>query len=115
MRQIVDFQAQCDKIIQTNEIENYYHDLEKYNAEIKKYLLQNCKEELITNHVKSIPSLSLSSIEKSKVTFFEKILFLLQDGELSNSSLKNEDLINLTREIRDKYASLEFLLKNHLS
>lgn len=112
-RQIIDIQAQCDRMIQTeNSLEQYY-DLEKYNSEIKKFILENFEDELIINHTNSIPSLSQSLSEKSEITILEKIISFTENGEWQNSGLEI-DLKNRVKEMKNKYASLEFLLKNCL-
>lgn len=113
LRQIKDFQAQSDRIILSKQGLDSYQDLSKYSEEIKNYLLENIKDKFILDHIHSIPYISLDSIERPDGGLIGKLAFFAGLGSLYHSHQNNDEILSLIREVKNKYASLEFLLRNY--
>lgn len=115
LRQVKDLQAQADRLIKSKgnipEIEAFA----QFNDEVKKMLLIQVNDEFVLNYIKTIPSLDLDSIE-AKSNFFIVLLSLFFGG--LGAAYSEQDRINkalsVVREISDKYASYEMMIKNSL-
>ena len=114
IRQIVDLQAQAERLIQSGgnmpEIETFA----EYNEEVKAYLLSNIDDEFILNYVRQIPSLNLDQIEGKAglLTVFLSVF----SGTLSTHGRERDKIERALKEIKyisDKYASYEMMIRNH--
>lgn len=116
LRQISDIQAQAERITLTKIELTQIEDFSKYNEEIKRFLLENVKDEFILNYIREIPSLNFESLE-TKDNLLTIIIGFFGGGLLSyyRQNQKNEEALNKVREIRGKYASAEFMLKNYFA
>lgn len=112
-RQIVDIQAQAERLIKSKADLNELELFSQYNHEIKSYLLSYIDDSFILNHVNEIPELNLEEIEEN-TTILSVLLGLFTGGRsILGNKIKSEKALEIVRNIRGKYASLEFLLKNH--
>lgn len=119
LRQIKDIQMQCEAIIVSKEALSTFQDLEKYSREIIKYLEENVTDETLLSHIAGIPHLNPNLVRKEQY-WFERIIFfiaiIISAGTLAsyfNTRQENEEMLDQIRELKNKYASLEFLLKNY--
>ncbi|WP_333600984.1 hypothetical protein [Flavobacterium sp.] len=118
LRQVTDIQMQCERIIASKDVLGQYQDLEKYSKEINNYLLLHVTDEFIVSHIRSIPKLNPNKTteESIMIKFLLLVALLLTAGALSShihSRQKSEELKSQIHEMKNKYASLEFLLKNY--
>lgn len=115
IRQIVDIQVQADRLIKTNADINEIELFAQYNDEIKSFLIENIDDEIVLNFVKEIPDLNIEEIE-TKTNFITLLLGLFVGGvALYNEKQKSLKALNKIRDIRGKYASAEFMLKNYFN
>lgn len=104
LRQIKDIQVQAERLLNNASPEDY-QDFARYSKEIKTFLMENVDEEMILKFVREIPEPDASFGSKSGNSWFFNLSFV-------NESRKSTDKQQL-RNIRDKYASIEFLCKNY--
>lgn len=115
LRQITDVQVQADRLIRSQadltEIENFA----KYSFELKTFLTKNIKDEFILKYVNEIPVLNLNEESELKEGAFFAILYFFGGllGLYSLEQKKKADALNQIRDIKGKYASAEFMLKNY--
>lgn len=116
-RQIKDIQVQADRIINDRPaLENIY-EFGNYSKQIKKYLLQNVKDKMILDYVLQIPDVEEELDTGSFSTGFLNTLIFITAGWLLmyfRERRKVEHGKDIVRDIRGKYASIEFLLKNSI-
>ncbi|AXT21027.1 hypothetical protein D7030_08450 [Flavobacteriaceae bacterium AU392] len=115
IRQIVDIQNQADRLIKNKanivEIEQF----SQYNDEIKSFLESNIEDEFILNYVRAIPNLDIEQ-EDTKLGILNIVLSIFFGGITSyRERQKADNALNKIRDIRGKYASAEFMLKNYFS
>lgn len=113
---MADIQAQAERITSTKIELSQIEDFSKYNEEIKRFLLENVNDEFILKYIREIPSLNFESLE-TKDNLLTIIIGFFGGGLISyyRQNQKNEEAINKVREIRGKYASAEFMLKNYFT
>jgi hypothetical protein len=88
----------------------------KFHSELKSFLVSTISEEYILKHIHSIPDFDLDALENSNAEiFYASILgsFLGLIGILNKDRKKINAAKEIIRDVKGKYASLEFLLKNH--
>lgn len=115
LRQIKDIQVQAERLIsdQPDLVEIY--EFGNYSKQLKSYLLANVKDEYILNFIVQIPELEESLNSGSgKTGVLTAILiavapWLLNYFQERNKIGQGQEII---RDIRGKYASVEFLMKN---
>lgn len=117
-RQIKDIQVQADRIISDRPgLENIY-EFGKYSKQIKKYLLENVKDEMVLGYVRQIPDLE-EEIDNPQVSsgIVSVILFVIAGWLLLyfRERRRVDHGKDIVRDIRGKYASIEFLLKNNIN
>lgn len=117
-RQIKDIQVQADRIISDRPgLENIY-EFGKYSKQIKKYLLENVKDEMVLGYVRQIPDLE-EEIDNPQVSsgILSVILFVIAGWLLLyfRERRRVDHGKDIVRDIRGKYASIEFLLKNSIN
>lgn len=115
VRQVIDIQNQIRNLnadFQTDEL----HSLLDYNTHIKKYLLENSKEDFIRKHINEIPNFK---IEDFKIGFdYIGILVSVFSNRFDSFNGKKYDFEKAKialNEISDKYAALEQMLENSAS
>lgn len=113
VRQVVDIQTQAERLISQKAEETDIELFSQYNRELKSFLISNIKDEFVLNYVKKIPDLDMMELDKGG-SFFEKLIGLLSNG-YSNDRMRNDRALDLIREIKNKYASAEFMIKNYFS
>lgn len=114
----MDIQAQADRLIKTKanlvEIEQFA----KYNDEIKSYLLANIEDDFVLKYVKEIPDLNIDEFE-TKAGLSTVILILISSFSggiaLYNERRIASKALRTIRDIKGKYASAEFMLKNYFA
>lgn len=114
LRQIADIQIQADKITANATNSTEMIDFARYNEEVKAYLLQNVKDDFIISYVREIPSVPIEDLE-GNTSLSATILGLFSGGLGFNiQQMKRlERAKEVVSILKGKYASLEFLLKNH--
>lgn len=119
LRQIKDLQVQAEHLIKVKPIPTLEEisAYSKYNEETRSYLLTHLDEEMILEHVKQIPSIEKvwnESVVSKKAarSMLESYVSLFVGG--SGERRKIAQGLETIRSIRDKYSSIEFLLKNYL-
>ncbi|MFD2724898.1 hypothetical protein [Hyunsoonleella rubra] len=115
IRQIVDIQAQAERLVKSNAEMTEIEQFAQYNREIKSFLLKNIDDGFVLNFVKDIPDLEIEEIE-TKTGIISVLLSLFVGGiALYNEKQKSQKALKIVRDIRGKYASAEFMLKNYFS
>ena len=114
LRQITDIQIQADKITANASNATEIADFARYNEEIKAYLIQHVKDEFMLNYVREIPCVPIEDIE-GNTSFLATVLGLFSGGLGFNiQQMKRlERAKEVVSILKGKYASIEFLLKNH--
>ena len=116
IRQIKDIQAQAERLVSTKGDINSIRDFSKYNEEIKTFLIEHVNDDFILKFVKDIPRLDINDI-KVEENFLTTVIGFFSGG-LSSQYRQNriyEEALNTVRDIRGKYASAEFMLKNYFN
>lgn len=118
LRQIKDIQVQAERLISNKANLNEIREFSNYSKEIKLFLIENIGNHFILSKVHEIPEIqiqdSTSTKEISKNVFgyffgvFGGLIYLLK------SNKKQDEAINFVRDVKGKYGTLEFLLKNYL-
>ena len=115
LRQIVDVQVQADRLIKRKATLNEIEDFAKYSFELRTYLMENIENDFILKQINEIPILNLEKENKVPEGFLYSLL-LFFGGWLSAYALeqkKKSEALEVIRDIRAKYASTEFMLKNY--
>ena len=112
-RQIIDIQMQAERILKEKVSLEDIDQFNSYNEEIKNYLLGLIKDKFIIDRVLEIPNLNLDSDSPNTSFSFLSFLSFLVGGSISKERSKVEEAKYIIRDIKDKYASLEFILKNN--
>lgn len=116
IRQIVDIQAQAERLITNDSDLIEIEDFAKYNHEIKLFLLQNIKDEFILKFINEIPDLKLDKIGSNEgVLAFIIAVFSNGMSSYYSEKQKTSAALEIIRDIRGKYASTEFMIKNYFS
>ncbi|MCL6293633.1 hypothetical protein [Jejuia spongiicola] len=118
IRQIVDIQAQAERLIKTKadmiEIELFA----KYNREIKSFLIANIDDDFVLSYVRKIPDLNIKKSE-NKWNVITLILIIFSSFSrgiaLYNERRMAQKYLSEIRDIRGSYASAEFMLKNYFA
>ncbi len=113
IRQVVDIQSQAERLISQKAEETDIELFSQYNRELKSFLISNIKDEFVLNYIKEIPDLNMMELE-SGGGFLEKLIGLVSNGH-SNDSMRNARALDLIREIKNKYASAEFMIKSYFN
>jgi hypothetical protein len=79
VRQVIDLQAQAERLIRTGGNMPEIEAFSQYNEEIKTYLLDHISDEFVLNYIKTIPSLDIDTIE-TKSSILTVILGLFSGG-----------------------------------
>src|SRR5690606_19013788 len=111
-----DIQAQAERLTSTKIEITQIEDFSKYNEEIKSFLLENVKDDFILKYIREIPCINFENFE-TKDSIITVLIGFLGGGLISyyRQNQKNEQALNIVREIRGKYASAEFMLKNYFA
>jgi len=115
LRQITDIKIQAEKIISGKTNLGEIEEFSKYSKEIKSFLIANVEDEFILKYIHEIPQLNIDDLdEKNSIlsTVFSYISFGASSIYKQNKRL--EQAIEYVIEIRGKYASIEFMLKDYL-
>jgi hypothetical protein len=113
IRQIVDIQAQAERLIRTKSNIVEIEQFAKYNNEIKSYLISNIDDEFVLKYVKDIPDLDINDVE-TKTRIITILLSLFVGGiALYHEKQKSQRALKTIRDIKGKYASAEFMLRNY--
>ncbi|MGB4848273.1 MAG: hypothetical protein WBP41_10170 [Saprospiraceae bacterium] len=115
LRQIKDIQVQAERLISDNPEIGEIYVFGNYNKQLKSYLLANLKDEHILSYVIQIPEIDESiSTPKAKTGVLTVILAAIAPWLLTYFRERNEigHGQEIIRDIRGKYASVEFLMKN---
>tara|TARA_R110002051_G_scaffold321291_1_gene408555 strand:+ start:113 stop:472 length:360 start_codon:yes stop_codon:yes gene_type:complete len=113
IRQVIDIQSQAERLISQNAEETDIELFSQYNRELKSFLISNIKDEFVLNYIKEIPDLNMMDLE-SESGFFERLIALFSNG-YSSDRMKNDRALDIIREIKNKYASSEFMIKNYFN
>ncbi|MEW7289221.1 hypothetical protein [Aquimarina sp. 2304DJ70-9] len=114
LRQVTDIQVQADRLIQEKVDLEQIEQFGQYSDEIKAFLLANINDNFILNYITEIPDLDLyEEIKPSGILGFLVIIFGGIGGSYYNEKQKVDSAKEIIREIRNKYASAEFMLKNY--
>jgi len=116
LRQITDIQVQANRLIKEKVDLEQISQFALYTDEMKSFLLQTIKDDFIQNHIAEIPNLNLD--ENTRPTGILILLSFIMGGA-GNSYYHDKQKIDhakkIIREIRNKYASIEFMLKNYFN
>lgn len=112
-RQVVDLQAQAERLIRTKGNMPEIEAFSQYNEEIKAYLLKHIDDDFVLNYIKTIPSLDIETIE-IKSGILTAIIGLLSGGSASAYHERNkiEQALEQIKEISNKYSSCEIMIRN---
>lgn len=114
LRQIADIQINADRITANTSNSTEIIDFAKYNEEIKAYLLQHVKEDFILSYIREIPSVPIEDLEGN--TSLRATVLGIFSGGLGfhlQQMKKLERAKEVVSILKGKYASIEFMLKNH--
>lgn len=116
IRQIVDIQAQADRLIRSDADVVEIEQFAQYNNEIKTYLIEHIDDDFILKYIKDIPDLNIEEVEDKKgvlgLIFLTLSLFSGWPA-LYYEKRKARKSLETVRDIRGKYASVEFMIKNY--
>ncbi|WP_282079645.1 hypothetical protein [Aquimarina algiphila] len=116
LRQVTDIQLQADRLIKEKVSLEQISQFAQYSDEIKSFLLSIIKDDFVLNYINEIPDLNLEEeIKPSGVIGILALIFGGIGGSYYNEKRKIDNAKNNIREIRNKYASAEFMLKNYFN
>lgn len=113
VRQVIDLQAQAERLIRTGGNMPEIEAFALYNEEIKRYLLAHITDEFVLEHIKTIPSLQIEEIEtKSGIITF--LIGLISGGSAAayHEREKTDRSLKYIKEIANKYSSFEMMIRN---
>lgn len=115
MRQVKDIQVQAERLIQTNAAIEDLEEFNDYNIELKTYLLATITDPMVLTFIQEIPDKLINHKEIVRQRVWFAALTFLFSGliALYTQRVEQQDAISTVREIRGKYASIEFLLKRN--
>ena len=114
LRQITDIQVQADRLIKEKVNIEQIEQFGQYSDEIKTFLLAHINDEFILNYIHKIPDLDLNTENKNfGIISLLAILFGGANGSYYTEKQKIDNAKESIRDIRNKYASAEFMLKNY--
>ncbi len=115
LRQITDIQVQADRLIKGQADLTEIEDFAKYSYELRTYLTTNIKDDFILKYVNEIPILDLDAESENADGFLESLLYFFGGlfGAYSLEQKKQAEALDVIRNIKGKYASAEFMLKNY--
>lgn len=110
----MDIQVQADRLIKGKADLSEIEDFAKYSYELKTYLYENIQDDLILKYVREIPTLTLDD-EINDAGFIDNLLYFFGGlfGGYSLEQKKQAEALDIIRDIKGKYASAEFMLKNY--
>ncbi|MEK6153113.1 hypothetical protein WIW50_07630 [Flavobacteriaceae bacterium 3-367] len=116
LRQVTDIQVQADQLIKNNADLTEIANFAQYSHELKKYLHEHVKDDFILNLINEIPILDLDEPDE-ETGFFDSLLYFFGGlfGMYSLEQKRKNEALNTIRDIKGKYASAEFMLKNYLA
>ncbi len=116
-RQIKDIQVQADRLINEKPNLEDIKQFKQYAEELKSFLINNVNDDFILNYLKEFPDIDLNKRNTGRRILV--VLISLFSGSLFSVSYQEQDTINQAlvtiKEIRNKYSSAEFMLKNYFS
>ena len=116
IRQIRDIQVQAERLLQNSDLESI-EQFERYNQELKGYLINNINEDHILEEIKKISEVE-REMERSAGADGLLILIIVYIAPPLASYFRERSYksraMEVVRDIRSKYASIEFLLKNYI-
>ncbi|WP_299433239.1 hypothetical protein [uncultured Aquimarina sp.] len=116
LRQITDIQVQADRLISEKANLEEIEQFSQYSQEIKTFLLNTVKDEFVKKYVLEIPDLDLDSPKNSsKAKSIIAIIIGGIGGSYYNEKRKIDEALDTLKDIRNKYASAEFMLKNYFN
>ncbi|WP_407557049.1 hypothetical protein [Winogradskyella sp. 4-2091] len=88
----------------------------QYNEEIKAYLFDNIDDDFVLKYIETIPSLDLDAIE-TKSGLLTLVIGLISGGSASayHERHKIEQALDQIKEISNKYASYEMMIRNYFN
>ncbi|WP_299102541.1 hypothetical protein [uncultured Winogradskyella sp.] len=115
-RQVIDLQAQAERLIRTKGNMPEIEAFSQYNEEIKAYLFDNIDDDFVLKYIKNIPSLDLDAIE-TKSGLLTLVVGLISGGSASayHERHKIEQALDQIKEISNKYASYEMMIRNYFN
>lgn len=115
LRQITDIQVQADRLIKGQADLTEIEDFAKYSYELKTFLTRNIQDDFIQKYVKDIPILDLDEESQDADGFINNLLYFFGGlfGAYSIEQRKKAEALDVIRDIKGKYASAEFMLKNY--
>jgi hypothetical protein len=117
LRQIQDIQVQAERLISNKANLDQIAEFSKYSDEIKFYLMENIDDEEILSYVRDIPIFEIeeSELEKTAEGIFAGILSIASYGLAGyfRNQRARDKALDVVRDIRSKYASIEFMCRNY--
>ena len=117
LRQIQDIQVQAERLISNKANLDQIAEFSKYSDEIKFYLMENIDDEEILSYVRDIPTFEIeeSELEKTAEGIFAGILSIASYGLAGyfRNQRARDKALDVVRDIRSKYASIEFMCRNY--
>lgn len=114
IRQVIDIQSQAERLISQKAEETEIELFSQYNRELKSFLISNIKDEFVLGYVRKIPDLDMMELERGSNDFLEKLIEFFGAGYY-NDRMRNARALDVIREIKNKYASAEFMIKNYFN
>lgn len=114
IRQVTDIQVQADRLIKNKADLTEIANFAKYSHELKNYLHTHVKDEFILTLINEIPTLDLDEPDE-ETGFADSLLYFFGGlfGMYSLEQKRKNKALNTIRDIKGKYASAEFMLKNY--
>jgi hypothetical protein len=117
LRQIQDIQVQAERLISNKADLDQIAEFSKYSDEIKFYLMENIDDEEILSYVRDIPTFEIeeSELKKTAEGIFAGILSFASYGLAGyfRNQRARDKALEVVRDIRSKYASIEFMCRNY--
>ncbi len=116
-RQIKDIQVQADRLLNTKPNLEDIKQFKQYADELKTFLISNVNDDFILNYLNEFPDIDLNRKKSNNSILL--ILLSFFSGSPLGASYREQDKVDQAletiKEIRNKYSSSEFMLKNYFS
>jgi len=116
VRQVIDIQAQANRLVSYGGNMPEIEAFAQYNESIKTYLLEHIEDEFLLKYIRTIPSLDLDTIQtKSNIITILLGLFMGASSSIYHEKQKINAALKEIKQISHKYAGYQVMIQNYFS
>ncbi|MAE84238.1 MAG: hypothetical protein CMB80_15965 [Flammeovirgaceae bacterium] len=117
IRQIRDIQVQAERLISNQASLDQIEEFAQYNNEIKSFLIKHVDDDFIMKYLIEIPDLNLDDLSPTGGEGLGVLSIILSPllGTYFREKQKNQAALDIIRDIRGKYASIELMCRDYFN